>query len=92
MAGINFALDVRNDRPAAPSGLRVVTSAGTAQFAWNAPGLFNAGAPTSYLLEAGLSPGTTLFTRPHSSAVLASYCSQKNQISRARFSPTVRAR
>jgi 5-hydroxyisourate hydrolase-like protein (transthyretin family) len=62
--GIDFTLDPRNAAPGAPSNLRIVTTSGTAQFTWTAPSLFNAGAPTSYLLEAGLSPGTTFITLP----------------------------
>ena len=37
------------------------------------------------------SSGTTAFTSPHASAVGASYCRQRNQISFARFSPICRA-
>jgi hypothetical protein len=63
-SGINIALDVRNDAPTAPTNLRIVTSGGTALFAWTAPSLAGGGVPTSYLLEAGLSPGTTFVTLP----------------------------
>src|ERR1700738_1889460 len=38
------------------------------------------------------SAGTTLLTSPHFSACSAEYRRHKNQISRARFSPTTRAR
>src|SRR5690606_23831324 len=38
------------------------------------------------------SAGTTSLTRPHRCAVSASYCRHRYQISRARFSPTTRAR
>lgn len=64
VTGINFALDTRTGVPAAPSNLRIVTSGGTGQFTWTAPSLFSAAAPTSYLLEAGGSPGTTFITLP----------------------------
>ena len=37
-------------------------------------------------------PGTTALTSPQRSAVAASYWRHRNQISRARFSPTMRAR
>jgi 5-hydroxyisourate hydrolase-like protein (transthyretin family) len=64
VSGVNFALDVRTDAPNAPTNFRIVTSGGTAQFAWTAPSLSGGGAPTSYLLEAGGSPGTTFITLP----------------------------
>lgn len=64
VSGINFALNRRSDAPGAPSGLRIVTTGGTAQFAWTAPSVANGGAPTSYVLEAGGSPGTTFITLP----------------------------
>lgn len=64
VSGINFALDVRDQAPAAPSSLRIVTTAGTGVFTWTAPSLFSNGAATSYLLEAGGSPGTTFITLP----------------------------
>jgi hypothetical protein len=64
VSGINFALDTSTAVPAAPSGLRIVTASSTAMFTWTAPSLFSGGAPTSYLLEAGGSPGTTFITLP----------------------------
>jgi hypothetical protein len=64
VSGINFALDERTDAPGAPTSFRVVTSGSVARFSWSAPSLFNAPAPTSYLLEAGGSPGTTFITLP----------------------------
>jgi 5-hydroxyisourate hydrolase-like protein (transthyretin family) len=64
VSGINFALNVRTDAPGAPTNLRIVTSGSIAQFSWSAPSLTNAAAPTSYLLEAGGSPGTTFITLP----------------------------
>ena len=40
VSGINFALDVRDQAPAAPSSLRIVTTGGTGVFTWTAPSLF----------------------------------------------------
>ena len=58
-----------------------------------AVGLFSAiSSAQAFASVQQLSAGTTLFTRPHRSAVAASYCRHRNQISRARFSPTTRAR
>jgi 5-hydroxyisourate hydrolase-like protein (transthyretin family) len=64
VTGINFGLDVRTQAPNAPSNLRVVTAGGTGVFTWTAGSLLNAGAATSYLLEAGFAPGTTAITLP----------------------------
>jgi 5-hydroxyisourate hydrolase-like protein (transthyretin family) len=64
VGGINFALNVRNQAPNAPSNLRIVTANSTATFTWTAPSLQNGGVPTSYLLEAGFSPNTTAVTLP----------------------------
>jgi hypothetical protein len=62
VGGINFSLDVRTQPPNAPSNLRIVTVNSVATFTWTAPSLTNAGAATSYLLEAGFSPNTTAVT------------------------------
>ena len=64
VGGINFGLDVRTQAPNAPSSLRIVTVNSTATFTWTPPSLTNAGAPQSYLLEAGFSPNTTAITLP----------------------------
>jgi len=64
VTGISFALEVRNQAPGPPSNLRIVTTGGNGQFTWTAPSLFAAGAPTSYRIEAGLSPGTTFISLP----------------------------
>lgn len=64
VTGIDFALDTRTQVPAAPTNFRIVTTAGTGVFTWTAPSLSTGGAPTSYLLEAGGSPGTTFITLP----------------------------
>jgi hypothetical protein len=64
VGGINFGLDVRTQPPNAPSNLRIVTENSVATFTWTAPSLTNAGAATSYLLEAGFSPNTTAVTLP----------------------------
>jgi 5-hydroxyisourate hydrolase-like protein (transthyretin family) len=61
-AGIDFALGPRADAPSAPGNFGAVISNYTVQFSWTAP---TAGAEaTSYLLEAGLSPGATAITFP----------------------------
>jgi hypothetical protein len=64
VGGINFAPDTRTQAPNAPSNLRIVTVASTSVFTWSAPSLFNGGAPTSYLLEAGFAPGATAIMLP----------------------------
>jgi 5-hydroxyisourate hydrolase-like protein (transthyretin family) len=64
VTGVDFALDTRTQVPGAPSNFRIATTAGTGVFSWNAPSLSSGGAPTSYLLEAGGSPGTTFITLP----------------------------
>lgn len=63
-AGIDFALDARDDAPAAPTNLRAVTDGFSVQFTWTAPSLTTGGAPASYVLEAGVSPGTTIVSIP----------------------------
>ena len=63
--GIDFALAPRTDAPGAPSGLRAVgNGAFGMQFTWSAPPLSFGGAATSYVLEAGVSPGTTVLSIP----------------------------
>ena len=64
VSGIDFALDARNDAPAAPTNLRAVTDGFNVQFTWTAPSLASGGGATSYILEAGVSPGTTIVTIP----------------------------
>jgi 5-hydroxyisourate hydrolase-like protein (transthyretin family) len=62
--GINFALDARADPPAAPTNFRQTASGFTATFAWNPPSSLTAGAPVSYVIDAGFSPGTTAVSIP----------------------------
>ncbi len=63
-SGIDFALSARDDAPAAPTNLRAVTDGFNVQFTWSAPSVAAGGAATSYILEAGVSPGTTIVTIP----------------------------
>ena len=59
-SGINFVLARRNDVPTAPTGLTATAVGFAVQVTWQAP---TGGAPaTSYLLEAGVAPGTTAIT------------------------------
>jgi len=62
--GINFALDARASAPAAPTNFRVVMTGNTAVFSWTAPGSNTTGAPVSYIIDAGFSPGTTAVSLP----------------------------
>ena len=57
---INFALDCRPTAPGAPEGLSAEPSAGGVTFTWRAP--TSGGKATSFVLEAGLSPGSTVVT------------------------------
>jgi len=63
-AGIDFALDARASAPAAPTNFRVVMTGTTAVFSWTAPGSNTAGSATSYIIDAGFSPGTTAVSLP----------------------------
>lgn len=63
--GIDFALAPRTGPPGAPSNLRASSSGAFGmQFTWSAPSLAAGGAATSYVLEAGVSPGTTVLSIP----------------------------
>jgi 5-hydroxyisourate hydrolase-like protein (transthyretin family) len=62
--GINFALDTRASAPAAPTNFRVVMTGTTGVFSWTAPGSNTTGAPASYVIDAGFSPGTTAVSLP----------------------------
>ncbi len=64
VANINFALDARTQAPAAPTNLRASTAGFTTQLTWDAPALALGAAATSYVIEAGVSPGTTVVTLP----------------------------
>jgi hypothetical protein len=56
-SGIDFGIVPLNGPPAAPYGLRSFASYDTVRIAWEPPSL--GPAATSYVLEAGLTPGTT---------------------------------
>jgi hypothetical protein len=58
----NFALGPRTAPPGQPLLFTATSAASVVTFAWIAP--FDGGAPTSYLVEAGLAPGTTALTLP----------------------------
>lgn len=61
-SGINFALAPLATPPGAPFSLSATATGGTVQITWSAP--TSGGAATSYVLEAGLSPGATVGTLP----------------------------
>ncbi len=61
-AGINFALDPLQAAPGSPSSLTATVTGGTALITWSPP--TSGGVATSYILEAGVSPGTTAVTLP----------------------------
>jgi 5-hydroxyisourate hydrolase-like protein (transthyretin family) len=64
-AGINFSLDPRTDTPpGAPTNLRASASGFTAQFSWTAPTPSTTGIATSYVIDAGVSPGGTIVSLP----------------------------
>jgi len=63
-AGIDFALDERASAPAAPTNFRVVMTGTTGVFSWTASGSSTTGAPTSYVIDAGFSPGSTAISIP----------------------------
>lgn len=66
--GINFTLSAATGRPGPPSDLAAVNVPGGVRFTWSAP---DRGAPaTSYLVDAGLTPGTTAITLPAASTSL----------------------
>ena len=65
---IDFTLGPATGRPGPPTALNVQNVQGGARFSWQAP---EAGeAPTSYILEAGLTPGTTVASLPAASTSL----------------------
>ena len=60
-SGIDFA--VRNDlAPGVPQGLTAMVNGSTVTLSWGPP--YQGGAPASYLLEAGASPGATFVQQP----------------------------
>ena len=63
-SGIDFALDARTSAPAAPTNFRVVMTGTTGVFSWTAPGSNTTGAPTSYVIDAGFSPGSIAISIP----------------------------
>ncbi len=68
-SGINFALDPRLTAPGPPFALTATATGGNVQITWSPPG--SGGVATSYILEAGLSPGTTLGTLPTTATSLS---------------------
>jgi len=68
VSNVNFGLSPRNEPPAAPVSLRATATAFTVQISWAEGG--SGGATTSYVLEAGLAPGTTAVTLPVGSTSL----------------------
>jgi 5-hydroxyisourate hydrolase-like protein (transthyretin family) len=64
VTGINFVLDPRTDAPAAPTNFRAVANGFTAQFTWTAPTPSTSGVATSYVIDAGVSPGGTVVSLP----------------------------
>lgn len=61
-AGINFGLAPLQAAPGSPVGFTAVASGSTAFLSWSPP--TSGGTAVSYILEAGLSPGTTIGTLP----------------------------
>ena len=61
-SGINFALDPLLAAPGPPFSLTATATGGNLVITWSPPD--RGGVATSYILEAGLSPGTTLGTLP----------------------------
>jgi hypothetical protein len=65
VSGVNFALDLRTaGPPAAPREFQASVNGFNAQFNWMPPPIVAAAPATSYVLEAGLSPGTTVVSIP----------------------------
>jgi 5-hydroxyisourate hydrolase-like protein (transthyretin family) len=64
VSGINFALDVRDAAPGAPTNFRATVSGSTAQFSWNPPTPSTTGVPASYVIDAGVTPGGTIVSLP----------------------------
>lgn len=62
-SGIDFGLR-RRAEPGAPANLRAVVLGFSVAFTWDAPSAATGGVASSYVLEAGLSPGTTFVTVP----------------------------
>jgi hypothetical protein len=60
----NFALDERNEPPGAPTNFRASVASGTAQFSWTAPTPGTTGVATSYVIDAGVTPGGTVVSFP----------------------------
>lgn len=61
-SNINLNLVAATSAPGAPSGFDVQNVAGGARLTWTAPS--SGGSPASYVVEAGLAPGTTFVTLP----------------------------
>ena len=68
VTGVDFGLDVRNEAPGAPTNLQALTTTFNVQLTWMAPTPSATGVATSYIVEAGLSPGTTIVSIPVSTS------------------------
>jgi len=66
---VSFGLQRRQEAPGPPSTLRAVVTGFHVVFSWEEP--FSGGAPTSYVLEAGLTPGSTAISLAASARSLA---------------------
>jgi predicted phage tail protein len=61
-AAVNFALDLRNAAPGAPTNLRAVATGTGVEFSWTPPTSSTTGVAATYVIEAGAAPGATLVT------------------------------
>jgi 5-hydroxyisourate hydrolase-like protein (transthyretin family) len=64
LRGINFALETRNEAPGAPTNFRATANGFTATFTWTPPTPSTTGVPASYVIDAGLTPGSTAISIP----------------------------
>jgi 5-hydroxyisourate hydrolase-like protein (transthyretin family) len=62
--GTNFELDPRTEPPGAPTNFRATVANGTAQFSWTAATPSTTGIATSFVIDAGVSPGGTILSLP----------------------------
>lgn len=70
VSGINFTLQARNDAPGAPTLLTHTVENFGVRFSWQPPTSRVGGRATSYVLEAGISPGTTIASLTSNSPTL----------------------
>jgi hypothetical protein len=66
---VNFALTPRNDPPGAPQNFSVTALGFGAQMSWSPP--TSGGLATSYVVEAGLTPGGTVVSLPSATTSLS---------------------